>query len=109
MTLSKFLEEASSRLCWTSLINSRHSVEKFLYCGGGGYSFLTLMSPDPDVLVEFGVTGNVGKFCRAEAADHDPALELVTRLLLLPAGLQLGQSLNRVLLVPFQVFPKSVI
>ena len=61
------------------------------------------------VLVEFGVTGNVGKFCRAEAADHDPALELVTRLLLLPAGLQLGQSLNRVLLVPFQVFPKSVI
>ena len=60
------------------------------------------------VLVEFGVTGNVGKFCRAEAADHDPALEWVTRLLLLPAGLQIGQSLDRVLLAPVQGFPKSV-
>ena len=52
------------------------------------------------------IRGNVGKFRRAE--DHDPVLERVTRLLLLPAGLQLGQSLDRVLLVPFQVFPDSV-
>ena len=55
-----------------------------------------------------GIRGDVGEFCRAEAADHDPVLEWVTRLLLLLAGLKLGQSLNRVLLVTLQVFPKSV-
>ena len=38
----------------------RHSVEKFLYCGGEGYLSLTLMSSS--VLVEFGGTGNVASF-----------------------------------------------
>ena len=50
--------------------------------------------------------GDVSKFCRVEAADLEH--EWVTRLLLLPAGLQLGQSLDRVLLEPFQVFHNSV-